>query len=159
MPRNCTVVENCIDCPAIPSTPSQSAQVIVNGAFGWTAGANSLDELDGNVRVAFSVTPPTLGLVVGFKTDRQFVTSPTRCMFGFYLTTVSGMLFYNIVELGAQKIANAHWYSETDVFEIRRVNGVVTYVVNDEIVYTSATTVYGPLLVNACLYGVGDSVQ
>jgi hypothetical protein len=159
MPRNCTIHGNCIDCPAIPATPSQSAQVIAANVLGWTAGANSVVALDGDVRVVFSATPPTLGVIIGFKRERAFVTSPTRVLFGFYLTVVSGLPFYSVRESGVQRVSNARWFDDSDVFEVNRTNGVVNYLFNGARVYSSETRLDGPVLVNACLYGGGDNVQ
>jgi hypothetical protein len=159
MPRNCTVVANCIDCPAIPATPSQSAQVTVSNVLGWNAGANLVAQHDGAVRVIFSATPPTLGLILGFKSARNFVTSPSRVAFGFYLTSVSGLPFFSVIESGVKKTSNARWFDSDDVFRIQRTGGVVSYFFNDLRVYASETRSNGPLIVNACLYAAGDSVQ
>jgi len=49
-------------------------------------------------------------------------------------------------------------YDFSDAFELRRVNGLVTYLKNDAAVYTSTVPSLGSKVVNSCLYASGDNV-
>jgi hypothetical protein len=160
MPRDCVVTEppitetRCTECPEIAPIPSS---VIEHPILGWNAGANSVVELDGDVHVVFYVPESCAGIVLGFKQSRAFQVQPELITHGFWLSPVSGQLHGYVTERGVRKTPAA-LRAATDKFEIRRRAGAVSYHVNDALIYTSAVRLYGPVLVNACLYATGDAI-
>lgn len=160
MPRDCVVTQppitetRCTECPAIEAIPPT---VTEHPVIGWNAGANSIDLLDGDVHTVFDIPTPCAGIVLGFKQSRAFQTRPELIQHGFWFTPIGGRLFGYVTEMGARKtpaVARNH----TDTFEIRRRGGVVSYFVNDVLLYTSLARSTGPVLVNACLYATGDAI-
>lgn len=164
MPRDChlNAYTRCIECPEIPPTPGTSAQVIVTNITGWNAGSDSELEFDGDLHTVFSVKVPALGVMVGFRpvvrTPLSIVTYPERLTHAIYCTTIGGNGFFSIRENGAQIGSNHVWGAESDVFEIRRVNAMVSYFKNGELIHQSERASHGALLVTSCLYGSGDAV-
>lgn len=160
MPIRCTetlppITETrCVECPEITaSEPRIGSEPII----GWNAGANSASMLDGSVHTVFTMSGQAAGVVVGFKGTRRFQTAPSTIEHGLQFMTVDGRPTYRVVERGAQKTQPAQ-YADGDVFEIRRVFGDVTYYRNSNLLRTSTTRSFGPLVVNACLYASGDRV-
>lgn len=160
MPRDCVVTEppitetRCTECPQIDPIPSS---IIEHPVLGWNAGANSIIELDGDLHVVFYVPDQCAGIVLGFKQSRSFQVQPELITHGFWLSPVSGRLHGYVVERGVRKTP-ATLRQATDKFEIQRRAGTISYFVNDTRIYTSAQQLFGPVLVNACLYATGDTI-
>ena len=148
----------CLVCPeeaAVPAVPAYTRQV---ANIGWNAGADSVDMLTGDVHTVFGVDTTIAGVVVGLKSTRLLPTVPNMTNYAFYFQQVGAATMVQVIERGAAK-TDLRSYTSDDVFEVRRSNGVVTYWQNGDLIYTSATRSSGGLVVNACLYASGDSVQ
>lgn len=155
--RHQSLQGNCTVCPYIPGVPAVPAHYVAADVLGWNAGANTIDELDGDVHVVTPMPAPTLGCLLGFKASRNGQTIPALIAHGLYFTTVSGVGFVTVMEYGAPK-APAAEYADGDVFEIRRVASRVTYWHGDTLLYASTQLSSGTVLVNACLYAAEDRV-
>lgn len=159
--RDCVYSDEnlCRTCPQIDEQPAIPPVVITSPNVGWNAGANSVAALDGNLHVAFNVSGSENGVILGFRDarDGRPPTTPTFVTHGWYFFSLHGAWALPF-ERGAQ-IGSPIAYNATDLFEIRRVNSVVTYARNDVIAYTSTQPSSGLLRVMTCLYAAGDSVQ
>ncbi|WP_338794267.1 immunoglobulin domain-containing protein [Bernardetia sp. MNP-M8] len=116
-----------------------------NGStWAWTSSATSLETLDGNGSLEFSVSAPY--------TNRQY-------MVGFRDTPTGA---YRDLDYGFQQAGNALYIRENNVIvgqystesstmnlRIERVNGVVSYYKNGILLYTSPTLNTAPLYVTA----------
>ena len=152
-----TDVNGCITCSAVPSTPAVPATYTDSPVVGWNAGANSILVLDGDLYTTFGLPTRVTGIVLGFKSVRTFQSEPTLVQFGLYLSNIGGNQYVNVSEYGVQLTAPL-LCAATDSFTIRRIAGVITYLRNSTILYTSLVPSAGPLLVNACLYSSGDEI-
>jgi len=155
----CTLFfETCIDCPALPAEPAVPETMELLGAYDWDAGANSIATHEGAQRVAFTAPAGVAGMSIGFKPSRAVQYRPETQTHAFYFFHVGALDFVSVRELGAQ-VLSPRARDAGDTFEIRRIGNVVTYRINDAVVHTSAARSHGTLLVNACLFGPGDSVD
>lgn len=158
-PRDCHYdARGCYVCPAIPGVPGVPGHYDIKQLIGWSAGANSQLMLDGNIHAVFPMKAGIAGCVIGFKDSRLSQTVPARISRGLYFTSSAGANFVSVRENGVQKTA-AVQYAEDDVFEIRRVDGLVSYRHGDAVLYTSQIQSVGAVIVNACLYASGDTVE
>lgn len=139
------------ECAAVAAQPAYVSQAVVTG---WNAGANSIQMLDGDVFARFTVPAGVIGVRMGFKGARAQPTLPSLITHGFYFQRGIHDQF-QVTENGAAKTTFGD-RAESDVFEIRRVKGAVTYWRNGVLLYSSAVPSTGPVLVNACLYQSGD---
>lgn len=144
----------CIISPEVPAVAPVPAYVRTTPVLGWNAGANSIDQLDGDVFTKFTVPAGVTGLYMGLKGARAKPTLPSLITHALYFERGVQDQF-RVVEGGVTKTALVARGAD-DWFEIRRVAGAVTYWRNRALVYTSATPSSGPVLVNACLYASGD---
>lgn len=131
--------------------------------LGWNAGANSILSLDGDVVTRFYVPAQALGIVIGFKTSRDFQTLHQTIEFGFFFTSVAGADLFYVTEMGQQRMAPLPRSPESR-FSILRQDGIVYYMkkdndaTEDRVIHVSDQRSYGPLIVNACLFATGDAV-
>lgn len=146
----------CLVCPELPAVVGQAASYVEQPILGWNAGANSIDMLDGNVHAVFDV-PAVTGVVIGLKGSRQQVTIPDLVAHGLYFSSAGTFHAVQVIEGGETKTGAAERALD-DVFEIRRLNGVVTYWRNGALLYTSSKVSTGPVLINACMYSTGDAL-
>lgn len=147
----------CVVCPERPAQAYEPDRVEQRAVVGWNAGANSVDMLDGDIRVAFTM-PDVTGVAIGFKGSRQRQTSPGLIEHGLYFSRgPSGALLAAVMERGVI-MGGAFGRGIDDMFEVRRVAGVVTYSRNGAVFYLSQARSMGLKVVNACLYSTGDAV-
>lgn len=152
----------CLICPEVPPiapTPTTYEHVPL---LGWTAGANSIKQLDGNLQVQFSLPALVVGAVLGLRAGRQANTTPSLVEHGLYFQSKNGNDIWQVIELGVVKTAAAT-RAATDVFTIRRIGHMVQYFVQPQggamtLVYASTLPSRGVRLVNACLYASGDQI-
>lgn len=140
-------------CPPVAYVPARIEQQLV---LGWNAGANSIDELDGDLHTVFMM-PAVAGVVIGLRSGRAKQTIPDLIEHGLYFATFAGVRMVHVVERGLGATSNLPC-DESDTFEIRRVAGRVTYWRNGALLYASNARSTGAKVVNACLYASGDSV-
>ena len=161
MPNNCTTTsQGCTECPAIAARAYKPPQY--NVVTGWNAGANSINRLDGNIHTVFQVPPSAAGVVVGFKGDRANATDPTAIEHGLLFSRSGGVCWCRTMESGVVGPIEAGFDDSSWSFELRRVNGVVSYYRSNGgtpiLISRSPTHSLGPKVVNACLYSTGDEV-
>lgn len=165
MPINCTVNNaGCTVCPGISERPSSPAQVVVTPRIGWDAGANSVQTLTGNVRLAFTVGAAT-AMVVGLREvsrGRGAQTVPARIKRGWRVRVGAGRLFADVYEAGASRTPS-YPLDPCEVLEVLRDGDAVMYRVGGELVHTTmnlpwnaSAALLGPVFVTACLYTTGD---
>lgn len=155
----CQPYQDADGCTVWPECPAQAyvpGQIVEQAVLGWNAGANSITELDGNLHTVFTM-PAVAGIVIGLRSGRARQTMPELIEHGLYFNSAAGVHLVHVVErgLGATgTIARAL----DDEFEIRRVDGTVTYWRNGKLLYRSMVRSTGVKVVNACLYASGDTV-
>lgn len=149
-PPVCTFYPEVIGRPAVPGRVDN----IVDQA--WNAGANSVQELDGDVRVRFT-TPAAIGSIIGFTGDREAITDPDRITHGFAFTLQqSGAALAHVREGSRVRTAALQFAPGQTEFEIRRAGGAVLYLVDDLVIYRSREPSVGPVSVGCALYASGD---
>lgn len=156
--RDCyTDTNQCLICPEIDAVTAIAPQQITSPNIGWNSGARSIDTLDGNLHVAFTMNGTENGVILGFQRAPEIrpPVSPAFITHGWYFFNLRGS-YAALYESGAQ-FGDPVAYDEADLFEVRRVNGVVTYAINGVVKATSARRLYGPLRAMTCLYAAGDS--
>lgn len=119
----------------------------------WDGNAVTVAELAYDGEYSFRIGQCT-GIVVGLSSIPS-LGSPAVCTHGFFF---EGGRF-SLIERGVRytPIGGALW-SGSDVFTIRRIDGVVTYHRNGVDVRTSATPSRGLVALDAALYSAGDEV-
>lgn len=147
----------CYVCPQLPASPGAPATSTSDPRIGWNAGANSVTQLSGDVYVSDAFDAAPTGIVLGFKADRVVNTDPTRILHGLYFYTVANAVFVEVRELG-QRIGQPMRYTLGTPWTIRRQAGGVTYWLGGVLLAATLAQTLAPLLVNACLYSVGDTV-
>lgn len=149
-------ITGCVDCPALPAVTGAPARIDVTKLVGWNAGANSIDQIDGDLHAVFSFEKAPVGIAAGLKNSRTNQADPNAVQFGFYVYANGPTTLYKILERSATRYGPMPYTLGTDL-EIRRVNGTVKYFVDGSLVYRSAALSSGPLVFNACLYATGDA--
>src|SRR5690606_9327179 len=121
MPGECTTY------PAIEPVPAIPGRGEVGEHYGWNAGANSVEERDGDVELVFSEQPKVVGAVIGLVGSRDGVGSHDRMTHAFYFSqTQGGGPRYQVMESG-RTATEPQPYEEPDEFRVQRVDGVVQY--------------------------------
>lgn len=147
----------CTVCPERPASPGTPTQVITSAHVGWNAGANSITALDGDVHMGDTLDTVPSDAFVGLKQDRDNQTAPYRLEHAFRFYGFGNSALFEIWEGFVQCTSTAS-FPVGAAYEIRRVQGVVSYYINGVRVYESPRPSSGALIVNACLYTAGDSL-
>lgn len=149
-----------IDVPAKPAVPAVAAVYDTDYRIGWNAGADSEDELDGDVHVVFEPAIVAAG-AVGFTQERGDVGDPATLSHAFYFDNdpTTGRKRFCAIESG-RRVSGYADYDAGISFEIKRlgVYGEVTYHYNSALIATSAAPLYGAVRVGTSLYRAGDGV-
>lgn len=150
--------QNCAYYPPKPAIPAVSSHYDPVGDRTWNAGANSVDELSGDVEVRLDM-PKVLGVCVGFVATRATPADPNRMLYGLrFGLSNTGAAVMHVSEHGQRRTSDVE-YEPTDDFRIRRVGQVVSYLRNGEIIYASNRPSTEPvLMVGAALFGFGDAI-
>lgn len=157
-PYDCYTDSNgCTVCPEIPASPAVPPRVISDARTGWNAGANTIDELTGDVHAVWSFDTAPAGVFIGLKSSRKQPTEPSLIPHALYVYASGGHAFVEIREAGKKK-GTAVMYTLGDALEIRRVGATITYYVNDVLLGSSPSNLGSVVVANACLYTAGDSV-
>lgn len=155
---NCVIdVHGCEACPQIPFQAGKPGGTVVSPVIGWNGGANSIDQLDGNVFTEFTMALGTSAAVIGFKETREAQDNPSLIEYGFYFSHLGGADSVQPMERGALK-GTARARAADDTFRIARSGSVIVYLINGKPIYFSTVASHGALIVNACLYSSGDTV-
>ncbi len=134
----------------------QHGDVVVDAPIhGWNGSALSGEKISSDGEFTFYVPSPTVGAVVGMNQFQGFDNFGYQDIdFGFVFTRGN----VSILENGVHRKSVGAGYSETDSFTIRRVNGVVTYLKNDLLIYRSLVSSNELLYLDASLYLSDDTI-
>lgn len=149
----------CTDYPAVPFIQAVPAYSEFINDFAWTAGANSIDELDDDVKVSLTMGG-VAGVVMGFvPTARRDddVSDYSRMTHALYFHLNGGRPVVRVMENGGA-VGGRISYNTGDTFEIRRYKGVVSYWRSGTQFYTSLRDSSGALFVGTSMYGSGDEI-
>ena len=154
----------CTTLPAQPYIPEQPARIDTVPIFDWQAGANSIQELEGDAFLTFDM-PVVIGTIVGFTDNRDDAADRDRITHGMYFgLDGAGDPIFQVFEAGSMMTEPAP-YTAGDYFKITREAGVVKYHHYNtgsseyERIYTS-TTINGasPLIAASAMYASGDTI-
>lgn len=153
----------CIVYPAIPGRATQLPTTRTEVDTGWTAGANSVTELVGDVLLEFT-QPVCKGVVLGLTGTRDNPQDYSRVTHGYIFgSSAAGEPTYQVIESGRVIGPVTRYAPASTIFRIRRSNSAVTYAVFDgfaeDVVYTSGKTSDGLVMAGCSLYSSGDSVE
>lgn len=147
----------CYRYPAIPASPATPSVWTDDTSTGWDAGAHSVDQLDGNLRLSFAVNE-SIGVVCGFTWASTAPSAdPARVTHGFYVTRVQGVMSLLVYESGAA-VFGPRTVGVGDVLDVIRLAGTVLYRHQGVVIYTSRVASTGTLKVAASLYGPEDMI-
>lgn len=149
--------DGCGIYPYCPAVAYQPPRIDHTPNIGWNAGANSITELNGNFHTVFSLAGNESGVILGLRSGRVNPVNTGLVEHGFFFQSAGGVNFVQVIESNALKTA-VTIYTPATQFEIRRVNGHVSYWKDGVAVYVSLKPSFGAKVVNACLYASGDSV-
>lgn len=139
--------------PRIVGRPGSPARTDYYSNAGWNAGARSISTVPENGFFR-CVLPSTLsGVQIGF-TDAAFDHTYAHMSHAL----VARATGYTIIEAGHDVTAEAPLPAGAEV-EIRRTGGVVTFLINGSLVYTSETPSAGEVFAGAVLYSTLDYVD
>ena len=146
-------VKTCL--PAVAGRPGTPASQSVDTHAGWNAGGRSIEGLDGNVSFRFALPKSPTGIICGIS-DGAPIRSYSHVGFGFLVRQNE----VSIIESGAiVAVLTGITLSSQPAFEVRRVNSVVSYFVDDTLKYESAGRSAGVVYAEATLYSAGDYVD
>ena len=147
----------CYRLPAEPPVAAVPSRFVTATRAGWDAGAHSEAQLDGDLRLTFTVND-SIAVVCGFTpADTAPSADPGRITHGFYVTRVQGVLSLFVYESGAS-VFGPRAVSVGDTLDVLRLGQAVIYRRNGFSIYTSRTKSTGVIKVGASLYGPEDSI-
>lgn len=134
--------------PAVPPTPAQAK---ANLNLGWTGGANSVQVLEENGSYRFKVLG-VVGALLGLSKSNKSTdfNEPTHALYVF------GQAL-QVIESGVKRWEGRH--DSGDEYSISRINGVVSYLRGNQLLYRSMVGSAGPVTLDASLYAGGDTVE
>ncbi len=136
--------------PGVPPTPSQ---VIQDYNIGWNSGATSIQFISENGYFKFKAPTNIVGIVTGLN-DINTGVSYLEIDFSFYLSHGT----YQVYENGVSKTSSLPYTNDT-TFEVRRIFGVVSYLVDGVVVYESLNSSNGVVFADISMYMAGDSLS
>jgi len=132
--------------------PSTTTQVI---DYGWNASAISREFFNVDGEVSFSIKASSIGVVAGINNADTSAGSAYEAI-KFGIKSSQGK--YQVVESGVTKTALTA-FTNTSVFKIKISFGVVTYYVDNVLIYTSlATPDYLTSVLDVSFYASGDAI-
>lgn len=154
----CTLETFTIEYPEQPYIPPHAevagvaSQTIIDLNLGWNAGARSKYFFTGGGIATFRVMPTLIGAVVGLN-DAGVDPGYTNIDHAWYFSHGIARIY----EDGVEKFY-AGTYDGTEVFAVRRLRGIVTYLKDGVTIYTSERLNHAPLFLDASLYSGDDAV-
>lgn len=143
-------------CEPRPGRPPSSSSVT---PLGWTAGANSVKTLLGDVILTIPAPVGVIGAaVVGLKNSRGAVTLPEAVAHGWIFEhSPTGTLMAAAWEFGVRVSASRPVHPDI-AYVVARRKARVSYIAGSEIVAERGALITGKVLVNACLYAPWDTL-
>ena len=151
--------DGCLVCPEQDAQPYIPSRIERRPVLAWNAGANSITTRDGGMRVKFTQPLGVIGAIIGFKSGRTHQTVPGLVEHGWYFQNVGGVDLVQPIESGKVLGMPIAGRTADTLFEIRRVDGVVRYVMDGVVVRVSDVNSVGYKVVNCCLFASGDSAS
>lgn len=142
--------------PGRPARPPRDAvapvfETVMN--LGWSAGAISVEQLEGDGALAFEVPESTVGAVIGLN-DVNVGTGFDEINYAWF---VHGG-YAAVMEFGVE-VSAAQVITGASRLRVQRRGAEVTYWIDDTLVHTSATPSAGVMFADASLYSGGDAVN
>jgi hypothetical protein len=144
----------------VPVTFTNTVNVTVVGSSltktglqGWNAGASSVETLVGDGAMEFQSDENNRAKMAGLSSD-DASASYTDIDFAVFLTSSGSVQIYE----GGVSRGTFGSYVGGDLFRVQVDDGVVTYYKNGSLLYTSAGTPAGTLLVDTSLNHVGATI-
>lgn len=139
--------------PAIAGQAGSPARYDYVDNFGWNAGARSRSPIPASGFIRGTLPNSPAGVQLGF-CRRRFTHTYSEMSHSL----VARRDAYTVVEYGSTVFGPAP-LPPGSTFVVRRIGGLVSYLVNDEEVYRSATPSVGETYGAAMLYAVSDFVD
>ncbi|ELR73005.1 hypothetical protein C900_00507 [Fulvivirga imtechensis AK7] len=135
---------------------SRPDSLVKPGASGWTnAGASSINKLKASEDgwASFKAASSTEKLMFGLSDKDESLTYHT-IDYAIYLYEDSRILIY---ENGGHR-GWFHNYQEGDIFKVERINGIINYLHNDQVFYTSGVPSETELIVDVSIHATNSTV-
>lgn len=146
----------CVYVEPVAPVPSVPPRWEVSPIVGWDAGANSVQVIEGDCELAWTMEM-VVGAYVGLTEDREAVPAPERIAHGFMFHQRAGVPYFRVVEYGEAR-SNDMPYSPGDEFVVRRARDVVSYLHDGDVIHSSIAHFDGPASAACSLYASGDVV-
>ncbi len=143
--------------PAVAPSP---ARVVYDNVFGWDAGANSEDQLDGDVSMRLTMDK-AIGVVVGLTAIRgnlMDIGNYARMSHALYFHQNEGGRMQACAMEAGRRVSPLRIYTSSDAWEVRRVGSTVDYLHNGTRFLRSQVSSTGMILVGCAMYGTGDFI-
>lgn len=155
---SCVVIPAAAAVPAVPGYETRTKQ------FGWDAGARSVDQLDDDVELSFTMET-VIGVVVGLSAVDAGAEAGVReqISHGFFLFTEGGRVNQlQVIESGV-RVGSVDTYAADSTFRIQRAGGRVFYSVENSegkvyFRYASRVPLEGTVEAMSALYASGDFI-
>lgn len=144
--------------PATPTIPSVPAEDSVQPMTGWNAGAVSYSHFKDNCEFKFNITASPAGVICGLS-DGKKIRSYYHVAHGFLCEAdkEGGRTNVSIIESGViKKQLQLPYFYE---FKIRALQGVIYYLVDYQLVYSSKNNIKGEIFAESTLYMINDYVN
>lgn len=141
------------EVPGTPGTPGTESTLVTDLNIGWNAGARSIQSESGPFAVEFTFSQETPAARAGINNgqDQGAVTTELGWAFSFELGAV------RVFERDAFIVIAPATVSAGAVFKIERDGaGVITYYIDDVLVYTSLKLCFGTAFLDGLIY-IADS--
>lgn len=139
--------------PAVEAVPGEAARVDYSQIAGWDSGARSIDQIPDDGAFRCRLPNSVAGVQIGFcgRTLSHYYGDMSHSL-------VARRSFYSIVEAGFSVFGPSPLPADAQI-KLRRLGGIVTYWVNDELVYQSVVPSQGEAFGAVLLYGPDDFVD
>lgn len=146
-----------VKTPRIQPKPARPPVIHENYFYGWNAGADSKQRLDGDAEAQWRVD--AFKAAVGFAADGTKVDGDYKKLsHAWYIDTDDrGSPRATPMEFG-QLVGAARKYNPNTEFGLRRVAGVVTYLMDGAVEHVSMLSSSGQLQLSAAMFRGGDGV-
>lgn len=136
-----------------PAVAATSARTLTSSNVGWTGGGRSVDIMTGGGTFYFTV-PVSVAVIVGLVEADQS-TSPNEALHGFYIYRRE----LRIRESGVDVFYSPGTpHSAANLYGINRSGNTISYLVNGQVIHTSASRSALPVMLDTSLYVAGDTV-
>ena len=143
--------------PGRPPVPAIAPQFGIDYREGWNDGANSIESHSADCRTEFQFQVKALAACGLQRPGREDVGDFSQLTHAFYAAMEPGGLRAYVIESGAVR-AGPFAITPDSLLEIRRIEGLVTYSIDTNPVYSSRIVSSGPVEVGSSFYRGGDAI-